>query len=197
MPFSLSQQIIALEHLVSAGTKMTGVVPQKDAPANWLAYGGDPGTARPKRDMITWNRPDDTGASDSSGGSPQDGNGLFNPWLGDALPQFKIDESADIGERWRGSARPWLMNTTILCDPAVTWNVYLTSGLRDGSATTLDDPAYDLLLGSGAGTGRVELYFDLLPYQCIRVVTSEAPATTEIRAQLYLGLTNGGGGRFM
>lgn len=197
MPFSLSQQIIAMEHINAENTKMTGVLPQKSAPVDFRHYGGDPGTLRTQRDMLTWNRPDDGADPDVSGGTPIDGNGLFNPWSSGLFSECSIDESVALSERRSPVGRPWLMNLHVLCDPAVTWRAWLTSGLRDGSATELDDPINDVPLGFHTGVGGIQLYFDLLPYQCIRVTASTAPAGTEIYARLYLGLSNGDGGRFM
>lgn len=71
-------------------------------------------------------------------------------------------------------------------DPTVEWAAYLTSGLRDGDATTLDDTSFDVELASGTGGSMQALQGEMLPQQCIRITTTALAAGTTLRAILYV-----------
>lgn len=189
MPVSIEQYLVGVEHIVAENTRMTGVLPEKNHPKEFIDVGGS-STDQQNRSILTYARPDDGGDPDAETGSPVDGNGLIDFW-DDAFPVLNYRKNE------KPARHPWLMELRILADDDVSWDVFITSGLRDGSPTELDDPSNDTHIGAGLGSGHLKPYIELLPYQCVRIVTTTAPTGTEIRALTLFADAGGWGGRFM
>lgn len=82
----------------------------------------------------------------------------------------------------------------IISGPAVTWKVYVTSGLRDGTAVEYDSPLADQEIAAGTGSTHVRVNIELLPGQNIRV-TAAAAAVVPTRVITHLSNVIGAGGR--
>lgn len=74
-----------------------------------------------------------------------------------------------------------------------SWTVDITSGLKDGDATHVDDPLHDQELENGSGNAHVRVMRELLPGQGVRVVTTGASAI--VYAIFHVTITVGSGGR--
>lgn len=83
----------------------------------------------------------------------------------------------------------------ILCSDTANWAVSITSGLRDGTATTVDNPDYDMELASGSGSSVVRINQELLSNQLIRFTVSGGTGGTRVIAMV--ARTNGSGGRLV
>lgn len=78
---------------------------------------------------------------------------------------------------------------------AFAWTIYVTSGLGDGSATTLDNPNKDQAIATGSDNSHVRTNVELLPGQAIRIVTTTA--TADVYAIVHFSETSGDSGRLI
>lgn len=69
----------------------------------------------------------------------------------------------------------------VICSAAVAWEVFLTSGLKDGTALTVDDPVHDVFLSDGEGSGALAITTELLRGQCIRFTSVANTGTSDMR----------------
>jgi len=83
----------------------------------------------------------------------------------------------------------------VICDAGLSWSVSLTSGLGDGSATEVDDPAYDMELASDSGSAVVRINQECLPTQLLRFTAAAGASPTKVIAMICK--TNGSGGRLI
>lgn len=159
---ALGPDSTGLEHRVAAGRRLTGLVPVKNYPDTPTVLGGtegdDPVTAVPVRNTLVVASPTNLGA-DVTGDTPQDGNGLFDPYA-------VFSES-------RGKSI-WITAVQFVTDQP--WTVYVTSGQDSGDATTKDDPAEDVVLLRGTGNYFGNLGIELPKNSRVRVVTDAAVA---------------------
>lgn len=158
---SLSASATGVEHRIAGTTTMTGVLPLKDCSNDFTIVSGtqddSPPVAVPDRHILTYTYPDSDGTPTTQGATAADGNGLFDPWT-----IFKYSTGRHL----------FVTEVDIrLPHGAVNWEIFLTSGLEDGTpATTVDLPAGDVLLLSGSDAVRAPIRRELLPGQKIRVV---------------------------
>lgn len=178
---ALSHLSVLVEHRLDSGTELTGVVPQKSYPSARTVLGGTEDDVTPvaiPAKMQTWAvaRPDDTLDADSTGGSAQDGNGLF-----DFESVFRVPHTSTV----------WLTAVYIKTDAA--WTAAITSGLDSGDATTLDETAEDIVVASGTGSGYEKLNIEI-PHNCrLRITTTGNVAEDSwFRAQVTLTTSDHG-----
>lgn len=185
MPRNPSEESIGLEHIIAVGTAFTGVVPQKAYADTYTILGGTQGagspTTIPNRSTFVVNRPDDTLAEETSGGTATSGNGLFDPY-----DVFDVQNGKHL----------WLTGIQVI-DPSglLEWDVFVTSGLNDGSATTLDAVAGDAAILSGTGATFQRIGLELFQNRRIRVTTDNNAAVGDARIALFFTYVNGSFGR--
>lgn len=83
----------------------------------------------------------------------------------------------------------------VMVDAGVNWAVALTSGLGDGSATEVDDPARDAQLASGTGPSVVRINQECLPTQLLRFTADAGTGPSRVVAMVCK--THGSGGRLI
>ena len=104
------------------------------------------------------------------------GGGLFNPHA--------------IANR----AAPFCTTVFISCGAAVTWNIYMTSGIEGGAAGEVHDPAQDVpIVEGGTGPKLVLLNRELLRTQRIRVVTGAAAVVPTLVIANFISTASSGG----
>lgn len=156
---AIASDSVGLEHLLTSGYTLTGVVPSKNYPDNYTVLGGTEGEVSP---TAVANRATLSVASPSSGdgdtaGVAESGNGLYDP---------KAVFSDVRGKSF------WITGVHIITDTA--WTLYVTSGLDDGDATTIDDPVNDVALLRSTGGLLQSISVELPVNSRVRVVTDTA-----------------------
>lgn len=94
------------------------------------------------------------------------------------------------------SGNPYCTFAQIISTGAVNWSVYVTSGMGDGDATTIDDPSRDQEIATGTGNAHIRMNVELLPGQFIRVISGAAGADP-MRVIIHFVATLNCGGRLI
>lgn len=114
---------------------------------------------------------------------PADGGGLFDP-----AQVLKVDDT---------HAYVTHIQIVSIKGGAFTWTVDVTSGLEDGDASKIDDPARDQEIAAGSDNVHLRANVELLPQQKIRITTSGVGASDTVRAIVHFSKTHSGGGRLI
>lgn len=91
-------------------------------------------------------------------------------------------------------AAPFCTTVFISCNSAVTWTLYMTSGIPGGTAPQVNDPAQDApILVSGTGPSLVLVNREFLRTQLLRVVTAAAVTTPNLIIANFISTSTSGG----
>lgn len=108
-----------------------------------------------------------------------DGGGLFLP-----SDYLKMDQR-----------QAYVTHVILMSSATFGWSINVTSGLGDGSATTVDDPVLDMELFTGNDSVHQRMNIELLQTQSIRITTTGG--AQPIYAIVLMANTAGDGGRLI
>lgn len=82
-----------------------------------------------------------------------------------------------------------------MCAEDTGWELYLTSGFRDGTDVDIDDPVFDTLLVEGIGSSFVSIRQELLPGQCLRFKSNENTSSRDMHVLVFFATPSSEAGR--
>lgn len=186
----LGEESFGLEHIITEGNDMTGVLPQKAYANELTVLGGTQDETTPSvevaRGTHTVTRPDSDGTPTELGVTLVDGNGLFDPYT--------------VFSQLRGK-HIWITSIEVRYSDGgggKTWTCAMTSGLDDGDAATFVDAiGYDVELRAGTGNTIEKLGYEMLPGRKVRVIADNPGAGEALRVAVLFTLVNGPSGRLV
>ena len=103
------------------------------------------------------------------------GGGLFNPHV------------------IANKAAPFCTTVFISCGSAVTWTLFMTSGIAGGTADQVNNPAQDVPIETGTGPALIIVNREFLRTQMLRVVTAAAATVPTLVIANFISTSSSGG----